>query len=56
MDGKCECEPCHACNGRGRFYFDRMGLGMEQDEPCWNCLGYGVEEICDYCEAMGYEP
>ena len=47
---ECTCVPCGSCYGTGRqwVYFQ----GVEGSEPCDDCRGSGLSELCDRCQDL----
>lgn len=59
----CECVVCTTCEGSGNLWFTISGryLGvhrssdLDEMEPCDNCRGTGILEMCESCFDAIYE-
>ncbi len=45
----CRCVTCPDCKGIGRV---RSLDGWTESEPCENCGGLGVVEVCERCQLL----
>lgn len=60
MSDECRCVRCGDCGGSGSVWYDFRGhfLGnyrtddLDESEPCDNCGGSGIVEVCQRCQDM----
>ncbi len=46
----CTCVRCGDCGGSGNFRVDDLGMPEWDLEPCQQCGGTGIVEVCDSCQ------
>jgi hypothetical protein len=47
---ECRCATCAECGGSGQVEVRTGGYPETELESCTECRGYGISEMCAYCE------
>lgn len=49
---ECKCVSCGACRGSGQVMVPTIGYPEDDLEPCSECDGTGLTEVCQRCRDL----